>query len=175
MARRLRNSLVVGGIVLDVAIEGLGVETSFERFYASQRQSAARLAWLLTHDRSVAEDVAQDAFAGMFSRFEALDRPEAYLRRSIVNGVYQRTRRAGRERIRLRRVAAGAVSHVEGPTGGLADVVARLPLKERTAVVLRYWAGMTDDQIADAMDIRPGSVRSLLSRATVRLRQEITR
>jgi RNA polymerase sigma factor (sigma-70 family) len=69
---------------------------------------------------------------------------------------------------------AGRPVSVDGPTGGLADVIARLPLSERTVVVLRYWADLDHDSIGRAMGLRPSSVRSLLTRATARLRKEIS-
>lgn len=54
---------------------------------------------------------------------------------------------------------------MDGPTGGLIDVIARLPLQQRTVIVLRYWSDLDHAAIADAMDARVGTVRSLLSRA----------
>ena len=147
--------------------------SGFGEFYAQQRRDGARLAWLLTHDEAVVEDVVHDAFASVFARFDTLDSPTAYLRRTIVNGVYERARRSGRERRREMLAEAGRPTTTEGPTGGLADVIARLPLNELTVVVLRYWADLDHDSIGRAMGLRASSVRSLLTRATARLRQEI--
>ena len=58
-------------------------------------------------------------------------------------------------------------------TGGLADVIATLPLDQRTVVVLRFWADLDHRAIGDAMHLRPSSVRSLLTRALTRLRKDI--
>jgi len=146
----------------------------FDAFYAEQRDRAVELAWVLTHDRSLCEDVAQDAFAAVYARFDGLADPVRYLRRAVVNGVYDRSRRTSRERRRLRLVSSGETAVVAGPTGGVADIVAALPLKQRTAVVLRFWGGLTDGEIAEVMSMRPSSVRSLLSRAMARLRLEIS-
>jgi RNA polymerase sigma factor (sigma-70 family) len=68
---------------------------------------------------------------------------------------------------------AGDALVVAGPTGGVADVISKLPIDQRTAVVLRYWGGLRDHEIADAMGVRPGTARSHLSRATIRLRKEL--
>lgn len=57
----------------------------------------------------------------------------------------------------------------------LADALAALPPKRRTAVVLRYYAGLDTREIADAMGVRPGTVKSLLHRALAQLREEIER
>jgi DNA-directed RNA polymerase specialized sigma24 family protein len=146
---------------------------AFEAFYRERRVEAVRLAWLLTHDAAAAEDVAQDAFAAVFAVFERVDSPAAYLRRSVINGVYERTRRRQREQRRNGLMIAGELAAVDGPTGGVLDAVAALPLNQRTAVVLRFWAGLRDHEIADAMGIRPGTARSLLSRATTHLRKDL--
>ena len=63
----------------------------FEAFYAEQRDRAVELAWVLTHDRSLCEDVAHDAFAAVYARFEGLADPVRSLRRAVVNGVYDRS------------------------------------------------------------------------------------
>ena len=144
----------------------------FGTFYEASRGDAMALAWLLTRNSAACEDVVHDAYAAVLARFESVDQPAAYLRTAIVNGVYSRERRAKRERARMELVAVTAPSIVDGPTGGLADAVAVLPIKPRTAVVLRYWAGLTDVEIAEAMSLRPGSVRSILSRALAQLRRD---
>lgn len=146
---------------------------SFTRFFEEERVGAVRLAWLLTHDGGIAEDVVQDAFTAVFNRFDQIEHPSAYLRRAVVNGVYERSRKTARERRRLILVAASAPMSAEGPSGGLIDAIACLPLNQRTAIVLRYWGDLDDQAIARAMGIRPGSVRSLLSRGTAQLRKEI--
>ena len=66
------------------------MDVDFELFYRSSYPGAVRLAWLLTHDASLCEDVAQDAFARVHERFAGLERPEAYLRVAIVNGCRER-------------------------------------------------------------------------------------
>ena len=151
-----------------------GADGSFVTFYNAQRATAVRLAWLLTHDSAAAEDVVQEAFTRVYPRYELLERPAAYLRTVIVHRVYERSRSKGREARRLVLVHGGAATSVDGPTGGLIDAVAELPLPQRTAIVLRYWADLTDTEIAAAMGVRPGTVRSLLSRATARLRKDFS-
>ena len=147
--------------------------TAFADVYRAHRRDVVQLAWLLTHDAAASEDLAHDAFASLFEVFERVATPGAYLRRSVVNGVYQRSRRRQREQRRNGLMVAGAVHAVEGPSGGMADAIAKLPIDQRTAVVLRYWGGLRDGEIAEAMNIRPGTARSHLSRATTRLRKEL--
>jgi DNA-directed RNA polymerase specialized sigma24 family protein len=86
----------------EVPAPGLAqVSPAFEAFYRRERQSTVRLAWLLTHDRALCEDLAQEAFAAVYRRFDSLERPAAYLRKTVINGVYQWARTAGREERRL--------------------------------------------------------------------------
>lgn len=146
---------------------------TFDEFYRTECHGAIRLAWLLTREASAAEDIAQDAFAAVHARFDVLSNPAAYLRRCVVNGVRARARRRERELRRNQLVVAGAATAAEGPTGGVIDAIAKLPVNQRTAVVLRYWAQMRDREIADTMGLRVGTVRSTLSRATTRLREEL--
>jgi DNA-directed RNA polymerase specialized sigma24 family protein len=145
----------------------------FEVLYREQRTMAVQLAWLLTHDHSAAEDIAHDAFEQLFNRFDGVTSPVAYLRKSVINGAYQQTRRLERERRRNRLVLTTQAETLDGPTGGVLDVVMGLPHKQRTVVVLRYWAGLQHSEIAEVMGLRTGSVRSLLTRATSRLRKEL--
>jgi DNA-directed RNA polymerase specialized sigma24 family protein len=146
----------------------------FSTFYNEHSVAATRLAWLLTHDRSSCEDISHEAFALVLPRFASLEDPAAYLRRVIINRVAERNRRSSRERVRIDFITAGQPLVEDGPTGGLIDAISVLPMNQRTAVVLRYWVDLNHIQIADAMGIRPGTVRSLLSRATATLRKDIT-
>lgn len=155
-------------------VEGqAGVSSDFEALYRRQRSSVVQLAWLLTHDAAAAEDIAHDAFARLLVVHHEVENHAAYLRRSVVNGVYERTRRREREHRRNGLVSAGQSQIADGPTGGVIDLIASLPLDQRTAVVLRYWGGLHAGEIADVMGVRPGTVRSHLSRAMANLRKEL--
>jgi DNA-directed RNA polymerase specialized sigma24 family protein len=160
------------GATASVAGEPAGAST-FEELYRAKRGEATRLAWLLTHDAAMAEDVAQDAFLGLYRVFDEVANPAVYLRRSVVNGVYERARKLGRERRREAIVIAAQPTALDGPTGGVLDAIAGLSLDQRTAVVLRYWCGLRDHEIAGAMNVRPGTARSHLSRALSQLRREL--
>lgn len=146
---------------------------AFEDVYRAHHRDVVQLAWLLTRDASAAEDIAHDAFASLFEVFDQVTTPDAYLRRSVINGVYKRSRSRQREQRRNGLIIAGGSGTVDGPTGGVVDAIAHLPIDQRTVVVLRYWGGLRDGEIAEAMDIRPGTARSHLSRATARLRKEL--
>ena len=67
-----------------------GTEAEFTCFYREAYPSAVRLAWLLTHDHSAAEDIVQDAFVRLHPRLATVEHPTAYLRAVIVNGCRDR-------------------------------------------------------------------------------------
>jgi RNA polymerase sigma factor (sigma-70 family) len=147
----------------------------FEAFFLSEQRGALRLVWLLTHDRGRADDLVQDAFASVLVRFDELERPAAYFRTTLVNLVRERHRRSDREEKRNRLEAASLPTIISAPVDPLIDVVATLPLPQRTAIVLRYWCDLPDGEIAVALSVRPATVRSLIHRALKRLDKEIDR
>lgn len=157
------------------AAAGVAVrEADFLAFYREHFDRAVRLGWLLCRSSIVAEDLAQDAFISLRSQFDDVRSPVAWLNRAIVN----RARTWHRDQERHRRKLA-AVDH-EQPNLEAADVdllnaVAALPYRQRVVIVARYWGGWSEGEIADALDCRPGTVKSQASRALGRLRQEVSR
>jgi RNA polymerase sigma factor (sigma-70 family) len=131
-----------------------------------------RLAYLLTGSREVAEDLVQDAFAGAQRRWESIEHPTAYLRTSVLNGSRMHHRRRSRERAHFADLVRHDVS-VETPV--LVDALARLPYRQRAALVLRYYEDRGDGEIAQALRCRPATVRSLVHRGLERLREVIER
>ena len=145
--------------------------------YSAHRLSLVRLAVLLVDDQQSAEDVVQDAFAGFLGRRRALDDPDkalAYLRTSVVNNA--------RSALRRRRTARAYVAphevEPEGPSGRaiLAEehrevmvALRQLPDRQREVLVLRYWSELSEAQIADALGISRGTVKSTASRALAAL------
>jgi RNA polymerase sigma-70 factor (sigma-E family) len=145
----------------------------FADFYRQHYPGAVRLAWLLTHDNSSTEDVVQDAFVRLQPRFDEVTDPRAYLRTCIVNRCRDRARSAQRSSARLRLVSATAPRTSSDHPSELIDAVAVLPYNQRAAVVLRYWADLPEDEIARALDVRPGTVRTLVARALSTLRKDL--
>lgn len=152
---------------------GAEASTTFDDFYRERWPSAFRLAALLTHDAEAGADVAQDVFAKMSQRWATIERPDAYLQRALTNAS-SNWRRSGRTAARkLHLLAVPGAS--EEPFDGLADAVARLPFRQRAVVVLRYYADLSEAEIARALDCRPGTVKSLGSRALAALSKELGR
>jgi RNA polymerase sigma factor (sigma-70 family) len=144
---------------------------SFEEFYRAEVDWARRLSFLLTADREAAEDIAQDAFMAISTRFAGLRTPRAYLRVTIVNASRKHGRR--RSRVPLTARPDDAMSASVGSSLELLDAIDRLPPRQRAVLVLRYFDDLTEREIATALHCRPGTVKSLASRALATLRKEI--
>ena len=150
-----------------------GVDDDFTGFYRDAYPGAVRLAWLLTHDHAAAEDVVQDAFVRLRPRLATVEHRTAYLRTAIVNGCRDRARSAGRADAGWRRLRVVTdVSSTDKPSE-LLDAVAHLPYKQRAVLVLRYWADLREEEIAQIVGVRPATVRSITSRALDQLRKEL--
>jgi RNA polymerase sigma factor (sigma-70 family) len=143
----------------------------FADFYRREHAASLRLAWLLTGSRVGAEDVVQDAMTSVFRTYDRIQFPSAYLRRAVVNTAKSRQRDERRhwERVpRQERSGADKRSDAE-----LLELIAELPYRQRVVIIARYWGGWSEQEIAYALGCRPGTVKSLASRALDRLRAEV--
>jgi RNA polymerase sigma factor (sigma-70 family) len=160
-------------VVIDDGQTAVEASIGFDDFYTTQWRGAFRLAALMTNDVEAGADIAQDVFANMSRRWATIERPDAYLQRSLTNASsnWRRTGRTAAAKLHL--LAVPDVD--EAPIDGLAEAVARLPFRQRAVVVLRYYADLSEAEIARALDCRPGTVKSLGSRALAALSKEIDR
>jgi RNA polymerase sigma-70 factor (sigma-E family) len=149
----------------------------FDEFMASRWPGLVRLAFGLTGDRWLAEDLAQTALASAYAawwRVRRADDPDAYVRRILINASKRRFRRS-----RL----SEQPSDSELPDPGVADpaadvgersallaALAELPPRQRAVVVLRYAEDMTDAQVGELLGCSAGTVRSQAARALAKLR-----
>jgi RNA polymerase sigma-70 factor (sigma-E family) len=150
--------------------------------YARHVPAANRLAFLLTGERSQAEDLVHDAFVrcvGRFGHLRAHEAFEAYLRRTIVNLHTSRLRRLRLERAFLSTVRADPERTA---MAGLPDVAGRedmwrrllrLPPRQRAVLVLRYYEDLSEREAAAALRCSVAAVKSLTARATAALREGI--
>jgi RNA polymerase sigma factor (sigma-70 family) len=141
--------------------------------YERLRPGLTRVAYLLTFDAHEAHDVVQECFLAALPRWDSIDDHDAYLRRAVTNRAYTATRDRGRRQAKDRRHQAEWRGDV-GEAEYLADAIAALPAKERAVVVLRYHLDCSTAEIADALDMRPGSVGPTLTRALRRLEEALT-
>jgi RNA polymerase sigma-70 factor (sigma-E family) len=147
--------------------------------YVRHAPEGIRLAFLLTGDRALAEDLVQEAFARLVGRLRHLRDPGAfgaYLRKTIVNLATSHYRRRRVERAYLER-SAGApevgTNLNEELDQTMHDALLRLPERQRAAIVLRFYEDLSDIQTAEVLRCSPGTVRSLVSRGMKTLRSEL--
>lgn len=132
-----------------------------------------RLATLLVGSHHVAEEVVQDAFATVDQRWASIDRPGAYLRTVVVNGCRAVLRRREIEQRHQPASAGEEVDHLPTRLVELRDALGHLSDRQRVVVVLRYFVDLPDAEIAQTLDCRPATVRSLARRALAKLREEL--
>ena len=145
-------------------------EARFDALFEAERRAMVRVAYLLVGSEPLAEEIVQDAFAQVYLRWSQLDRPGAYLRQCVVNGARSSLRRRSLARRHLR-----SVVDEEAPSAAreLLDALAALPVERRAVVVLRFYEGMTQEDIAVALGIRLGTVKSRLHRGLAELREAL--
>jgi len=146
--------------------------------YVHQRRPALmRFATVLTGQAWLADDLVSDVLARAFERWDhiaGLDQPHAYVRRMIVNEFLsfrrRRRRTAPHEDVEpyLPELGDGAEQRAEREL--MLARLSQLPRKQRAAVVLRYYAGLSDAEIASELGCRDSTVRSQIARALATLR-----
>jgi RNA polymerase sigma factor (sigma-70 family) len=140
-----------------------------EAVYASTYRSLLRVAFVLTGSAPAAEDVVHDVFAKVGPRIDSLAEPLPYLRVAVVNRCRSLHRRS---------VAA---PQPEGPTDALMEVelielrdaLIALPIRQRSAIVLRYLCDLSEEEIAANLKCRRSTVRTLVRRGLAELREVI--
>ena len=131
--------------------------------YDGHYRTLTQLAALLVGDLAAAEDIAQAAFVAMYRAWRLLGTSDAalwYLRREVIQRA--RSRRPGRRET----PGQSQQPHPPGrPTAvPLLAILSPLPIRQREAVILRYWAGLPDTQIAALTGARPRAVIANLNR-----------
>lgn len=167
-----------------MAFETVETVETFEAFVARRRGALMRFATVLTGQPWLADDLVSDVLGRVFEKWDTistLEHPNAYVRRMIVNEHLSWRRRLARVLPRadleplvdaaLDPSADGAGRHAE--RDAMLRRLERLPRKQRAAVVLRFYLGLSDADIADHLDCRVGTVRSQISRALAALRLDL--
>lgn len=149
----------------------------FTDLFERQGASLTRALVLAGASPADAADYVAEAFARAWERWDrvqAMDRPDLWVTRVAFNVK----RRAGRRRsIELRLLRTGYAAEVDsGGTGASAfwEVIRQLPPRQRTAIALRYYQGLTERECAEAMGVRPGTVAATLSHARASLAVALT-
>lgn len=146
-------------------------DAELDALFREQWWDLVRLATFLTGSQVTAEDLVQDVFARFATTRPDPDHPAAYLRTSVVNACRSHHRRRFRER-RNPPDPAGH-DHSDRPDE-LWDVLARLPGRQRAALVLRYYLDLPEGEIANQLRCRPSTVRTLVRRGLAAARRELS-
>jgi RNA polymerase sigma-70 factor (sigma-E family) len=151
----------------------------FAHFVEARERALQRMAWLLTGDWPLAEDLVQTALARSWPRWERIrrrDDPELYVRRVMVNTWSTWTRRRWRgER------ASATVPDSPAPGDLAGDLAARMAVRsalgslthrQRAVLVLRVFDDLPEAQVAQVMNCAVGTVKSTMARALAKLRED---
>ena len=150
------------------------------------QQTAFRAAYLVTRNAADAEEAVQDAFVKAWQALRRFDntRPlRPWLLRIVVNEARNRRRSAGRHNAIAQRAideaSGGAVPPPEASVGArdlsktMLNAVDSLPEEHRLVVAARYFLDLSESETASVLQLRAGTVKSRLSRALARLREEL--
>jgi RNA polymerase sigma-70 factor (sigma-E family) len=174
---------LAAGVALGSVPADVEADRAVTELYAAHYRSLVRLAALLVRDLGTAEEVVQDSFVAMHGGWRRLRDSEkalSYLRQSVVN----RSRSVLRHRVVVDRNAPkpppdmpsaehGAIALLE--RSAVIAALRTLPARQREALVLRFYADMSEAQIASAMQISKGAVKSHTARAMAALRTVLER
>jgi RNA polymerase sigma-70 factor, ECF subfamily len=152
----------------------------FEAFYAEHHRAVVGLAISLSGNRWAAEELAQDAFAAAFKRWDRLatyDNPGAWVRRVVANRSVSRFRRLGSEAKALVRLAGQRQASVPPLTAEHDEFwreVRRLPHQQAQVIALHYLEDRSVADIAEVLGIAEGTVKSSLHRARQKLADRLS-
>jgi RNA polymerase sigma-70 factor (sigma-E family) len=160
-----------------------GAAASVTALYAEHALGLVRLAVVMMGDRAAAEDIVQDAFLGLYRRWDQLPdttSPLAYVRVSVLNGCRTALRRRSRfglgaatdfaeaateSAAQPKAESAEARALLSEEQHAVAAALRKLPRRQREAVVLRYYLDLSIDEAAQVMGVAPGTVKSATHRA----------
>lgn len=137
--------------------------------FEEQRTGLMRLAFLLTGSEPVAEELVQDAFEQVVRRWDMVHSPAGYVRSAVISGARSWGRRKTPPRVERRDPL-----QLDEEAVAVRSELAALPHRQREVIVLRYFAGLSDSQIAVELDQPIGTVKSHLRRGLDRMRKAFT-
>ncbi|GAB1821276.1 SigE family RNA polymerase sigma factor [Herbidospora sp. RD11066] len=151
-------------------------DDQFEKFVDGRADALLRFGYVLSGDPHDAADLVQEALARLrasWHRVQRKDDPERYVRTTMTRLHIREWRLRSRER-----PTADPPERLADPvydeTSDLSDALALLPRRQRAVIVLRYYVGLTDEEISATLGVTRGTVRSQAFRALARLRERLT-
>ncbi len=148
-------------------------DREFEEFVTAAWPRLRQASYLLTHHRQDAEDLLQTVLARSYAAWGRVRRDEAYsyVHRALVNAYIDSTRRRRpAPSVRAEALIASSGAAEVDDRSELVALLAPLTPRERSIIVWRYYLGAPEREVADALGIAPGTVKSTASRALARLR-----
>jgi len=155
-----------------------GQASEFEEFYRATVHRLIRHVYALTGDLGDAHDIAQETYARAWQRWSRIakyDAPEAWVRTVGTRLAVSRWRRAQGSALAWRR--HGPPHHLPEPPADvvlLVSALRRLPVRQRSAIVLHYLTDLSVEQVAKEMQSPVGTVKSWLARGRKALAEELT-
>jgi RNA polymerase sigma factor (sigma-70 family) len=144
-------------------------------WFVAEYEPLLRFAYLLTGDRAVSEDLVHEAFVRLYRKDRRVEAEgfRRYARQTIVNLHRSAFRRWRTERRAL--AAHGAHPDMEPsmPAPHVWRAIVGLPRQQRTVIVLRFYEGMTEVEIAELLNVAHGTVKKAMHRAMTSLRDRI--
>jgi RNA polymerase sigma-70 factor (ECF subfamily) len=145
-----------------------GSAEAFAELFRRHWPRAHRAAWLVVHDATAAEDVAQEAFLAAVRSLDRFDRRRPFgpwLHRIVVNRAidYARARELRRE-VADAGIEPAVVDRTDAPGDDVLAALAALPPDQRAVIVMRHLLGFTPGEIASALGLPRGTVNSRLRR-----------
>jgi RNA polymerase sigma-70 factor (sigma-E family) len=153
-----------------------GSQADFHDYVAARSATLLRMAYLLTGHRADAEDLVQIALAKTYQAWDRIQDRRAvdgYIRRAMVNTHISWWRQRRLEEYPTDHIPEQAFDDQAGRSelhDTLWRALGRLPPRMRAAIVLRYYEDMSEAEIASALGVSVGTVKSTLSRAVAKLR-----
>lgn len=150
-------------------------EAEFRNFVSVRMDSLRGLAYLTCGDWQLAEDAVAAVLTKLYTRWTKVRRPDSYVRTMVVRAAIDEVRRPWWHR---ERVAGDAMPEPPGPDAtavlierlGIRAALARLPVRQRAVLVLRFLEGLSVQETAEALGCPEGTVRSHTSRGLAALR-----
>ena len=147
---------------------------AFAEFYTDHKRSALRLAYLLTGDGELAEEVVANVFVRLYPKHTTIEEPAGYIRRAIINEVNSTFRKFA---VRRRYAETHRSSDAAAADSGVDDrdavqrALLMLPVRQRAAVAMRYLDDLSEADTATALGVSVGTVKAQVSRGLDRLRE----
>ncbi len=148
---------------------------AFDDFFRDTHVQLRAALVVATGDRDLAFDAADEAFARAFvdwARVGCMAEPRAWVYRVGINVARRRVRRRNLEATLFRKIRPR--TDLPAPAGELWHLVAGLPQRQQTAIVLRYLGDLTEEQIGVVMGVKRGTVSRTLGDAHARLAVALT-